>query len=398
MNETLTQRLLAAVLDDEVIGDDLVRALASSSDAHGELVRLAGVLARLPGDGARAAEERLDRLFDDVALAAATGSQAMPAGTRPHQAVSTATHARRRGRRTAGLVSAGVAAAVAVAIAAAWPRHDAGVATSRAEPDPQPARVVVVQPPPAPSVPPPVEKAVVPAPPEQVVVPAPPERAVVPALVRVEIRVHPATASIAIDDKPIDGNPFSGTYAADGGAHRIRLTAAGYQTKVIAVAFSGNVLVDVSLERSASSTASSTAVAIAPPAASPGPSADNGRPPARIAAPETPAPPPVPPTQPAQPPVGKIHVAIDQPGYEIAIDDRVVATTPLAEPLRVSAGHHTVSVTRDGYAAVIQVVDVGPGRTVQLALPATAPTAIDAAGGKRPRRAIDPANPYRATP
>jgi PEGA domain len=387
VTETLTQRLLAAVLDDEVIGDDLVRALASSSDAHGELVRLAGVLARLPGDGARAAEERLDRLFDDVALAAATGSQAMPAGTRLELAASTATHARRRVRRIAGLVAGGVAAAVAVAIAA-WPRHDAGVA-SRAEPDPPPARVVVAQPLPAPSVPPPAEKAVL---------PEPAEKAVMPALVRVEIRVHPATASIAIDDKPIDGNPFSGTYAADGAAHRIRLTSAGYQTKVIAVAFNGNVLVDVSLERSASSTASSTAVAIAPTAALPGPSADNSRPPARVAAPEPPAPPAAPPVQAVQPPVGKIHVAIDLPGYEIAVDDRVVATTPVAEPLRVSAGRHTVSVTRDGYAAAIQVVDVGPGRTVQLALPATAPTAIDAAGGKRPRRPIDPANPYGATP
>jgi hypothetical protein len=216
-----------------------------------------------------------------------------------------------------------------------------------------------------------------------------------PALVRVEIRVHPATASIAIDDKPIDGNPFSGTYAADGAAHRIRLTSAGYQSKVIAVAFNGNVLVDVSLERSASSTVSSTAVAIAPPAALPGPSADNSRPAARIAAPETPAP-AAPPVQPVQPPVGKIYVAIDLPGYEVAVDDRVVATTPLAEPLRVSAGRHTVSVTRDGYAAAIQVLDVGPGRTVQLALPA--PTAVDAAGGKRPRRPIDPANPYGTTP
>jgi PEGA domain len=390
VTETLTQRLLAAVLDDEVIGDDLVRALASSSDAHGELVRLAGVLARLPGDGARAAEERLDRLFDDVALAAATGSQAMPAGTRPHQAASTATHARPRVRRIARLVSAGVAAAVAVVIAAvAWPRHDASVATSR-DPDPLPARVVVAQPAPAPPVPPPAEKAVL---------PEPAEKAVMPALVRVEIRVHPATASIAIDDKPIDGNPFSGTYAADGAAHRIRLTSAGYQSKVIAVAFNGNVLVDVSLERSASSTVSSTAVAIAPPAALPaGPSAENSRPPARVAMPETPAPSPAPPAQAAAPPAGKIHVAIDLPGYEVAVDDRVVATTPLAEPLRVSAGRHTVSVTRDGYAAVIQVLDVGPGRTVQLTLPAAALPAIDAAGGKRPRRPIDPANPYGGSP
>ena len=380
MTVTLTQRLLAAVLDDEVIGDDLVRALASSSDAHGELVRLAGVLAGLPGDGARAAEERLDRLLDDVALAAATGSQAMPAGTRPHQAASTATHARRRVRRIAGLISAGVAVAVAVAIAA-WPRHDAGVATSRGRADPPPAPVVVAQPLPAPPVPPPAQPA---------------QKAVIPALVRVEIRVHPATASIAIDDKPIDGNPFSGTYAADGGAHRIRLTSAGYQTKVIAVAFNGNVLVDVSLERSAAS----TAVAIAPPAAPPAEaSADHGRPPARVAMPETPAPPPVPPAQVVQPPVGKIHVAIDLPGYEIAVDDRVVATTPLAEPLRVNPGRHTVSVTRDGYAAATQTVDVGPGRTVQVTLPATVPTStIDAAGGKRPRRPIDPANPYGGPP
>ena len=72
MSDTLTQRLLAAVLDAKPIDDDLIRELAASADAQAEVVRLAVVLAELPGEGARAAETRLDDLLDAVTLLAAT--------------------------------------------------------------------------------------------------------------------------------------------------------------------------------------------------------------------------------------------------------------------------------------------------------------------------------------
>jgi hypothetical protein len=69
---TLSESLLASIFDEAPIGDRIVWELATSLDAPAQLVRLAAVLAELPGDGARAAEARLDALLDAVCLAAAS--------------------------------------------------------------------------------------------------------------------------------------------------------------------------------------------------------------------------------------------------------------------------------------------------------------------------------------
>jgi hypothetical protein len=70
-------------VDGEPPDDDLVNELAASADAQAEAVRLVGVFAQLPGDGARAAESRLDQLLDAVSLVATghvvTAHAAVPA-------------------------------------------------------------------------------------------------------------------------------------------------------------------------------------------------------------------------------------------------------------------------------------------------------------------------------
>lgn len=67
----LTQDLFAVLFGETLVDEGLVHALASDPDCHAELMRLAMVLAELPGDGARAAEARLDALFDAVSRAVA---------------------------------------------------------------------------------------------------------------------------------------------------------------------------------------------------------------------------------------------------------------------------------------------------------------------------------------
>ena len=70
MTEALQQQLYRCVFEGEQPGDHLVDQIAESADAQAELVRLASVLANLPGDGARESEARLDALLEAVTLAA----------------------------------------------------------------------------------------------------------------------------------------------------------------------------------------------------------------------------------------------------------------------------------------------------------------------------------------
>jgi serine/threonine-protein kinase len=73
-----------------------------------------------------------------------------------------------------------------------------------------------------------------------------------PATIDVVVRVSPATALIAIDGKPASGNPFHGRLLRDGEIHRVSASSEGYETKVEEVTFSGDLAVDVSLDRRAS--------------------------------------------------------------------------------------------------------------------------------------------------
>jgi serine/threonine protein kinase len=190
---------------------------------------------------------------------------------------------------------AGVVVGIVVIFLVARLTHDASPVTRAdpAPPGPQPVSAAPVQP--APPV-------VVQAP------PAPPPRPQ-PAMIDVEIRVSPATATVSIDDKVVDGNPFSKRYTADNETHHVRAAAPGYVAKSVSVAFNANVTLDVSLER------------LPPPPPPPTPVAQPARPaqrqrpaepvrkvepprPAEPAAQQQQSPPPPPPAQqpPAPPP------------------------------------------------------------------------------------------------
>jgi len=143
--------------------------------------------------------------------------------------------------------AAGVAIAIAVIIFIARATNDSGAIASRAEPMqrlpvPQTPAPTVQAPAPAPTpAPAPVAKPTEPP-------PAPP---ISPKanMIDVEIRVTPGTATISIDGKDVEGNPYSTQFPADDIMHRIRAAAPGYVTKSSSVAFNANVTLDFSLER-----------------------------------------------------------------------------------------------------------------------------------------------------
>ena len=145
---------------------------------------------------------------------------------------------------------AGVVVGIVVIFLVARLTHDASPVT-RADPAPttaQPAPPVAQPGPPATQPAPPVAQPAPPvAQPQPVAPPSPPQ----PQMVDVEIRVSPATATVTIDDKPVDGNPFSKQFPADSATHYVHAAAPGYVTKSVTVAFNANVTLDISLERQA---------------------------------------------------------------------------------------------------------------------------------------------------
>jgi serine/threonine-protein kinase len=161
--------------------------------------------------------------------------------------------------------------------------------------------------------------------------PVEPPPAAKPALVDVEIRVSPESAKVSIDGKDIDGNPFSNQYVSDDIVHHIRASAPGYVAKSRAVVFNTNIRLDLSLER------------IEPPVPAAAPPRPTGRafPPGRSGPPGR-APDPARTAEPARP---------------------VDPARPPAEPA---------------------TIDTKPPANPD----------IDPAGGSKPRRAIDPNNPY----
>ncbi len=64
--------------------------------------------------------------------------------------------------------------------------------------------------------------------------------------------------------------------------------------------------------------------------------------------------------------VAKLRIVADRPGAEVTVDDVVVGTTPLAEPVIVSAGRPRVRVSLPGHAPVTRVVEVAGMETVRL--------------------------------
>jgi len=74
--------------------------------------------------------------------------------------------------------------------------------------------------------------------------------------------------------------------------------------------------------------------------------------------------------------VARLTVLTSEPGANLTIDEASVATTPLGEPLVVSAGRRKVTATVPGRPPITRVVELAGGdvQTVTLEIPAAAPT------------------------
>jgi hypothetical protein len=64
-----------------------------------------------------------------------------------------------------------------------------------------------------------------------------------------DVRVMPLWAQITVDDIEAPANPFHARLRRDGKVHRIVARAEGYETKTEDVAFSGDVALDLALDR-----------------------------------------------------------------------------------------------------------------------------------------------------
>jgi hypothetical protein len=341
MSELLTQHLLAVVLDDHSLDDDFVRNLARSADAHGELVRLATVLARLPGKGARAAELRLDHLLDEVALVAASQSRIPPPAADATHEPAVARSESRRARRLLGVtrpaLAGAVIAAAVIVLVVARPTRDA----------------------------------------KELAKPSGTE----PAFVEFEVRVSPVTATISLDGIIIAHGPLVARHRRDPEPRRIDVTAPGYRSASVVVEFDHSVTLDVRLERSdlvADNIPEPPKPRFEDP---PGLKQDPARAPVPAVVPSpapadlSPAPSaagsavdPEPPMLSREAVVGRIMVVTNVRHGEILVDDVVMGRTPLQRPLEIAAGHHKLTVLAQGYLPLTRDIHVPAQETVQVEL------------------------------
>lgn len=117
-------------------------------------------------------------------------------------------------------------------------------------------------------------------------------------LVDVSIRVAPPAAQITIDGLAVHGNPYHARIERDGKSHRIVAQADGYDPKFEDVSFSGDVAIDINLDRRLPSLRPVIVHASTPLPAPPARPSKVMSDSARVAAAET----PVAPSAPAAPP------------------------------------------------------------------------------------------------
>lgn len=79
--------------------------------------------------------------------------------------------------------------------------------------------------------------------------------------------------------------------------------------------------------------------------------------------------------------VSTLDLRTDPEGVEISIDDQLIGTTPLAEPVLLSAGRREVSARLAGYAPETRVVDLAGGEAANLEL-----TLVPLSSSEAPRR------------
>ncbi len=71
----------------------------------------------------------------------------------------------------------------------------------------------------------------------------------------------------------------------------------------------------------------------------------------------------------------EISVASELGGAVVSVDERDVGLAPLAEPVRVQAGTHVVTASRDGAVLATEVITVGEGEKTRVHLAAAPPPA-----------------------
>ncbi|MEO5728428.1 MAG: PEGA domain-containing protein [Byssovorax sp.] len=66
--------------------------------------------------------------------------------------------------------------------------------------------------------------------------------------------------------------------------------------------------------------------------------------------------------------IGSLRITSNKRGAQILVDDVVVGTAPLSEPVLVSAGRHKVVATADGQTTTPKVVDVAGAEAIEVSL------------------------------
>jgi PEGA domain len=66
--------------------------------------------------------------------------------------------------------------------------------------------------------------------------------------------------------------------------------------------------------------------------------------------------------------VGTVHLTVSEPDAEVTVDAEAVGTTPLAAPLVVDLGKHTLSVKKDGFEPVERTIEIAGGNDTSMAI------------------------------
>jgi hypothetical protein len=69
-----------------------------------------------------------------------------------------------------------------------------------------------------------------------------------------------------------------------------------------------------------------------------------------------------------RPLVGTVKLSVNQEGALVQADGQRIGTTPLADPIVLNLGKHTLSVTKEGFQPTEQTVDIGGGSETSLAV------------------------------
>jgi len=82
--------------------------------------------------------------------------------------------------------------------------------------------------------------------------------------------------------------------------------------------------------------------------------------------------------------VATIELSTNVSGAEVRVDDDVVGTTPLGQPLLVGAGRRRITIEKAGMPAAAKLIDVAGGDHLSLSLPLNAQASASAASAAPP--------------